>query len=186
MLFRRSMRQPRNIEPPPGLIDAVSQVIKDMSREQIVALPQIIEQAERNIIRRLEKIMHTLDDVLDRVTSQRTQIDSLVALTRGLHQQVVEAMGATLTPSQQDRIERIFAAVQDNADAVAAAVKENTVEATAGAVSGGPDLSGIKASQAAAGGAGDPNAPVVPPPNVPDSPPAAVPDSVPTTDPKAT
>lgn len=145
-LSRRGMRSPRNIQPPPEFIAQVSQLIKVNTRTQNAALVRAITRANRGIVKQLEKIMHSLEDLLTAVAGQRTQIDSLVTLTTGLHKQVLEAMGGALTPSQQDRIDRIFAAINDNADAVSAAIKENTVEASAGAVSGGPNMRDIKDS----------------------------------------
>jgi hypothetical protein len=96
----------------------------------------------------LEKIMAKLEDLLDAVASQQTQIDSLITLTEGLHKQTIAAMGSTITPSQQMRIDQVFAQVGDNAADIAAAIKENTIEATVGAVSGGQSLNEIKAAAA--------------------------------------
>lgn len=96
----------------------------------------------------LEKIMAKLEDLLDAVASQQTQIDSLIALTEGLHTQVIAAMGSTITPSQQMRIDQVFAQVGDNATDIAAALKENTVEASAGAISSGQSLNEIKSGLA--------------------------------------
>ncbi len=94
----------------------------------------------------LEKIMAKLEELLDAVASQQTQIDSLIALTEGLHTQVIAAMGSTITPSQQMRIDQVFAQVGDNANDIAAAIKENTVEASSGAISDGPGLAEIRGS----------------------------------------
>lgn len=111
-------------------------------RKELVASVERGQQHE--IGRQLEKIMAKLEDLLDAVASQQTQIDSLIALTEGLHKQVIAAMGSTITPSQQMRIDQVFAQVGDNADDIAAALKENTVEASAGAISGGQSASEIK------------------------------------------
>jgi hypothetical protein len=138
------MGPPVNVPAFTTLVAQAHELIKSNTRDQNAAMICAIHDAEAAINRKLEKIMRTLDDLLAAVAAQRTQIDSLVALTRGLHGQVLDAMGGTLTPSQQMRIDQVFEAIQNNADAVAAAVKENTVEATAGAVTGGPGLTDLR------------------------------------------
>jgi len=74
------------------------------------------------IVRRLERIMHTLEDTLALVTAQRTVIDSLATLTAGIKKQLDEALAGVLTPSQQMRVDAIFDKVQQNTQAVADAV----------------------------------------------------------------
>lgn len=135
-------------------------------RKELIASVERDQQHE--IGHQLEKIMAKLEDLLDAVASQQTQIDSLIALTEGLHEQVVAAMGSTITPSQQMRIDQVFAQVGDNADDIAAALKENTVEASAGAISGGwsageikGGLSGTNAPAGSAGGLGGDPGPAV-------------------------
>jgi hypothetical protein len=89
----------------------------------------------------MEKIMHTLEDVLALVAEQKTKIDSLVALANGLHQKVKDALGATATPSMQMRIDQVFDAVTANAAEVQAAIDANTdapTPETSGIVTGDP------------------------------------------------
>jgi hypothetical protein len=111
---------------------------KDADDGDIAAISHII-------LNMLEQVMHTLEETLALVTDQKTRIDSLVALTTDLHQKVIDALGASLTPSQQMRVDAIFDAVKNNADEVDAAITANTVSASAGAVSDGPSASDIKA-----------------------------------------
>jgi len=136
-LTRRSMRSPGNIQAAPGLVGELLRLIK----EQAAAAAR---SSHGDISKQLETIMIKLDELLDAVASQQTQIDSLIELNNGLHKSVIEAMGATITPSQQMRIDQVFDAVRANADDIAKAIKENTPEATAGAVSGGVGFGEIK------------------------------------------
>lgn len=150
-LFRRGHGASRNPEPPPEFISQIHDLIKGNTHEQNAAIVRAVHDAEAAINRKLEKIMHTLDDLLAAVATQKTKIDSLVQLVVSLKGQVLAAMGSTLTPSQQDRIDRVFQAIQDNADEVDAAITANTVQASAGAISGGPSASDIKTSLASGG-----------------------------------
>jgi hypothetical protein len=75
------------------------------------------------LLRRLERIMHTLEDTLALVTAERTDIDSLAALTAGIKKQLDDVLAGALTPSQQMRVDAIFDKIQQNKQAVADAVK---------------------------------------------------------------
>lgn len=99
--------------------------------------------------------MHRLDEMLDAVSASQTKVDSLIALTTSLHQAVIDAMGGTITPSQQMRIDAIFDSAKANADAIDKAITENTVDASKGAVSDGPSAADIKGDLS--GGAGQSN-----------------------------
>ena len=145
-LFRRGMRQPRNIEPSPEFVAKVAELIQANTPEQNIALIRAMHRIERTLIIQLEKIMHTLEEVLDAVTRERTKIDSLIALVNGLRQQVKDALGADLTPSQQMRVDQVFDAATAGVGAIDQALTDNTVAATAGAVSDGPGLSEIKSA----------------------------------------
>lgn len=83
-----------------------------------------------DVLTKMERRMNErLEALLGAVEVQQTQIDSLIALTDGLHKQVLEAMGETITPSQKMRIEQVFSAVSANSADIEAALKANTVEA---------------------------------------------------------
>lgn len=101
--------------------------------------------------RKLEANMATLEDTLALVEAQNTRVDSLIALTADLHQKVIDALGGGLTPSQQMRVDAVFDEVKAEADKVDAAITANTVQATAGAVSGGPSAADIKADLSSTG-----------------------------------
>lgn len=163
-LFRMGMRHPRREEVSPSLADrlvalqggAYQQLAEDIaglvqrnSREQNAATAHAIISTERQITRLLENMMHTLEETLAVVTGSRTKIDSLVALVDGLRGQVKDALGATATPSMQMRIDQVFDAAKSNADAIDKAITDNTVAATAGAVSDGPSVADLKATGAA-------------------------------------
>lgn len=150
-LFRRGMRSSRNPDPPPVLVPECSrpwgEVVRQIREElgaDVATAPH--HPSNSDIMRKLERIMHTLDETLDLVTSQKTRIAGLVALTTDLHQRVLNALGGNLTPSQQMRVDAIFDAVKSNADDVDAAITANTVDASKGAISDGPSASDIKAN----------------------------------------
>jgi len=75
------------------------------------------------IVRRLERIMHTLEDTLALVTAERTDIASLAALAAGIKKQLDDVLAGVLTPSQQMRVDAIFEQIQQNKQAVADAIK---------------------------------------------------------------
>lgn len=153
-LSRRSMRSPRNLSTPPGLVEDVLRLIHDNAPAQNVAIARAIEHIERNLNLKLEKVMATLEETLALVEAQNTRVDSLIALTADLHQKVIDALGSGLTPSQQMRVDAVFDEVKAEADKVDAAITANTVHATAGAVSDGPSASDIKANLSDSGGTG--------------------------------
>jgi len=73
--------------------------------------------------RLLRKIMATLTEVLDAVTSANTKTDSLIVLVQGLRDQIAQL--PTITPEQQVQIDGIFAAVTSEAGKVQAALDAN-------------------------------------------------------------
>jgi hypothetical protein len=115
-LSRRSMK-PRNKRPPLTLEARV----RDLT-EQFVAAAR---GTEGDINHKLESIMRTLDEVLDVVTAQRSRIASLAALVSGVKKQVDDALGGQLTPSQQQRVDRIFNELQTNTQQIDQAIDAN-------------------------------------------------------------
>lgn len=122
--------------------------VLNISSDHLAIASKSIGEATRVVMARLqnmeEKFMSQLEDLLGAVEAQQTQIDSLITLTEGLHKQVIEAMGETITPSQKMRIAQVFEAVTANSVDIENALKANTPGATAGSVSGGPGLAEIK------------------------------------------
>lgn len=89
----------------------------------------LIEQLVRQGLNQGEKIMATLDQVLDTVTSSSTVVDSVSELVKGLRQQVADALaGTTLPPAVQAKVDAIFSAAETNKAKLAAALLENTPE----------------------------------------------------------
>ena len=134
-LFRRGMRHPGDRMPAveflkEDFIAQVADLVQGNTRDQNVALIRAIEHAERNLTRLLEAIMHTLEDTLAAVQAEKTSEDSLIALCTGIKKQLDDALGGTLTPSQQMRVDAIFNAITDNKSAVDAAVTANTSTGT--------------------------------------------------------
>jgi hypothetical protein len=78
------------------------------------------------ILANQEKIMHTLDETLATVTSEKTDIGSVKALLDGLRQQLADALSGTTLPAPvQAKVDAIFdAAVANKAD-IATALAAN-------------------------------------------------------------
>jgi altronate dehydratase len=84
------------------------------------------------ILETVEKIMATLDQVLQDVTDESTQIDGLSTLIAGLKQQVSDALsGANLPPATQAKVDQIFAAAESNKSKIATALNTGTPQAPA-------------------------------------------------------
>lgn len=76
---------------------------------------------------KLEKMMHTLDELLADVRDERTKIDSLVTFVQGLQQQVKDALNsATSAADAQAKIDTVFDEVEKNKAEVVAAMTANT------------------------------------------------------------
>lgn len=77
---------------------------------------------------RLEYTMATLDQVLNDVKAENTQLDSLGAYIAGLKQQIADALsGATLPADVQAKVDAVFAMQEANTGKIAAAM--NTTSA---------------------------------------------------------
>lgn len=87
--------------------------------QQIDELKQIIEKG-------FKKIMPTLDEVLQDVSDEKTQIDSLTTLTAGIKKQLDDVLAGSLTPAQQAKVDAIFAAVEANKQEVVDSINANT------------------------------------------------------------
>jgi uncharacterized protein YoxC len=74
------------------------------------------------ILANLEKIMATLQEVLDDVTAESTAIDSVAALIQGLRDQI---NSAGLSPADQAKVDAIFTAAESNKAKIAAALAAN-------------------------------------------------------------
>ena len=72
------------------------------------------------ILKLLEQIMATLDQVLADVTAETTAIAGVSDLIKGLKQQLADALsGTTLPPATQAKVDAIFAAAETNKQAIA-------------------------------------------------------------------
>lgn len=69
----------------------------------------------------------TLDELLQDVADESTQIDSLTTLTAGIKQQLTDALsGVTLPPAVQAKVDAVFTAVDVNKAKVVDAINANT------------------------------------------------------------
>src|SRR5690349_12926923 len=92
-----------------------------------------LELRERNrwdyqqvILKQLETIMKTLDEVLQAVNEESTVDDSIIVLLTGIKAQLDSVLAGNLTPDQQAKVDAIFAAADANKAKVAAAIAANT------------------------------------------------------------
>ena len=92
-----------------------------------VYIHHVDSPGERRTHQQLEIIMATLQDVLNDVAEESTQIDSLSALTAGIKAQLDQILsGATLPSSVQEQINTLFSGVEANRGKVVAAINANT------------------------------------------------------------
>jgi len=78
------------------------------------------------LVRRMERIMASVDDILVLVSAERGQIDSLVALTGSIKARLDEALAGALSPAVQAKVDEIFKDVTDNSSAIVKAINANT------------------------------------------------------------
>ncbi len=80
-----------------------------------------------HVINGMEKIMATLDQVLQDVTDESTQIDGISTFIDGLKQQLADALsGTTLSPGTQAKVDAIFSQAETNKGKIATALAANT------------------------------------------------------------
>ena len=91
--------------------------------EDIHAMASKIDQ---NIVAMETKMTTSLDDVIADIEDLGTKEDGLIALTKGLQQQVKDALGGTITPDQQAKIDQVFAAVEARKTAIQEALDAGT------------------------------------------------------------
>lgn len=73
---------------------------------------------------------YTLDDIIANAEAEKTEVDSLITLTAGLKTQLEAALnGEPISPAGHARFNKIFADIQAQRDAIAAAVIANTPSA---------------------------------------------------------
>lgn len=101
-----------------------------LSREQYLKLEALLKDVRWNqglTLRRLERIMATIDEVLADTTEESSKIDSLVVFIAGLKQQIADALaGVTLPPAVQAKVDQVFAAVEANKGRIVSAMEANT------------------------------------------------------------
>lgn len=96
--------------------------------------PHMVEVYEmlNHIIQNQEKIMATLDQVLQDVTDESTAIDGISTLISGLKQQLADALAGTTLPAPvQAKVDAIFAQAETNKGKIATALAANTTAAGA-------------------------------------------------------
>jgi uncharacterized protein YqeY len=80
----------------------------------------------KDIIRKEETIMATLDQIVDDVTAEKGQIASMGKLMSDLKQALADALaGTTLPAAVQAKVDDIFAKAEENKAALAAAINAN-------------------------------------------------------------
>lgn len=84
-----------------------------------------------NLEHKLDKIIMTLDQVLQSVTDESTVDDSIITLLTGIKAQLDAALKGGLSPADQAKVDAIFAAAEANKAKVSAAITANTPAAPA-------------------------------------------------------
>lgn len=83
--------------------------------------------AINNLNRKADKIMATLDQVVQDVSDESTLIDSVSVLITGLKQQIADALsGATLPPDVQAKVDAVFSTAESNKAKLSSALTVNT------------------------------------------------------------
>lgn len=92
--------------------------------------PAIARELER-LNRNLEIFMSDIDDfvtsVLAKVSAEKTQLDSMVALLRSIKDKLADALrGENLSPAARDKLAAIMPALDANATEITDAINANT------------------------------------------------------------
>lgn len=108
--------------------DSTSQELRiDQALDWIIRRIDKIEHKLNRLIEGQWKIMATLDETLAEVTAEDTKVDSIIALIGGLQQQLADALsGATLPPGVQAKVDQIFAQATASAGKIDTAISANT------------------------------------------------------------
>jgi uncharacterized protein YoxC len=94
-------------------------------QDSFCVLTQILSRLTA-LERKVTTMAAPLDQVLQDVTDESTQIDSLSTLIAGLQQQVKDALsGATLPPAIQAKVDAVFNQAENNKAKIAAALNAN-------------------------------------------------------------
>ena len=99
----------------------VSLTIEDLSPEFVTSYVSLVQ----TLVANQEKIMATLDQILDEVATENTTIASVQTLITGLQTQVAAVLAGALTPAQQAKVDQIFSNLQTNDAALATALASN-------------------------------------------------------------
>jgi len=96
----------------------------------IIKAEQRQERAERHIeeiLHKVNKIMATLDQVVQDVSDESTLDDSVLSLLQGIQQQLADALaGTTLPPATQAKIDAVFTGLESNKAKLSKALVDNT------------------------------------------------------------
>lgn len=102
----------------------------DRIENALVRLSQLLTTHFSIIERHQAMTDYTLDDIIANAEAEKTEVDSLISLTAGLKTQLEAALnGEPISPAGHARFNKIFADIQAQRDAIAAAVIANTPSA---------------------------------------------------------
>lgn len=78
-------------------------------------------------LQQLEARMNTLDDLVELARSESTVIDSLLALIRATHQEVMDILSGAAVPAKtQAKVDAAFGVISQDKAKLEAAILENT------------------------------------------------------------
>jgi hypothetical protein len=93
-----------------------------MMREQ-----RVITNMLREILERQTMTDRTIDDVLNEISAERTQVGSLIALNNDYRTKLAAALATVTIPADvQEKINQVFDAVEANKADLATAINVNT------------------------------------------------------------
>ena len=93
--------------------------LTEFERETLTAIERLASRL-CHLSEKVDQIMSTLQDILDELTVETTDIGKLTVIITNLEGQVSGVPG--LTPAQQTQIDTIFADVKANTDSIVAAM----------------------------------------------------------------
>ena len=105
------------------------QSVTDAVGENVERKLDVMQTSINVLETKMERIMVTLDQLVQEVADETTLVDSLSTFVQGLRDQIAALPG--LSQAQQSQIDQVFASVGANKDKIAAAMTANTPVANA-------------------------------------------------------
>lgn len=93
----------------------------------IIEMLSVIAQSEALLQRKVDMTDKSLDEVLQDLNDEKTQVGGLVSLTTSIKQKLDDALsGVTLPPAAQAKVNAIFDQIEANKQAIMDGINVNT------------------------------------------------------------